>query len=81
MQIYQRSVRSMLWLYKALISPVFGSSCRYMPTCSQYAAAVLTSHGPVSGTWLAARRICRCHPLGGSGYDPPPAARPMKCDA
>ncbi len=47
-------------------------SCRYTPTCSQYAIDALMKHGPVKGSWLAAKRICRCHPWGGSGYDPVP---------
>lgn len=46
--------------------------CRYAPTCSQYAIEALQKHGAARGSVLALRRICRCHPFGGSGYDPVP---------
>lgn len=58
--------------YQLCISPMLGSSCRFTPTCSQYAVEALRKHGPLKGSWLAVRRICRCHPWGGSGYDPVP---------
>ena len=58
--------------YRAAISPLFPPCCRFTPTCSQYALEALRRHGPVKGSWLALRRICRCHPWGGSGYDPVP---------
>lgn len=49
------------------------ASCRYTPTCSQYALEALKIHGPIKGSWLAIKRICRCHPWGGCGYDPVPS--------
>ena len=58
--------------YQLAISPHLGANCRFTPTCSQYAIEALRIHGPVNGLWLAARRIGRCHPWGGSGYDPVP---------
>lgn len=58
--------------YQLAISPHFPASCRYTPTCSQYAIEALRRHGPLKGSWLALRRICRCHPWGGSGHDPVP---------
>jgi len=61
--------------YRFLISPLFPASCRYGPTCSEYALQALAKHGAIKGTWLAARRISRCHPWGGSGYDPVPEPR------
>lgn len=58
--------------YQLLLSPLFGPRCRYLPTCSHYAIEALRLHGGLYGSWLAIRRIGRCHPLGGSGYDPVP---------
>lgn len=55
--------------YRMVISPLIGSNCRYMPTCSTYAMEALRKHGAIKGTWLAARRVARCHPWGGSGVD------------
>ena len=72
MTIYERCVRFSLRAYKLTLSPLIGRQCRYMPTCSEYAAEALIAHGPWRGGSLAVRRLCRCHPFGGSGYDPPP---------
>lgn len=58
--------------YQGAISPYFPACCRYTPTCSQYAIEAIQKHGALRGTWLAIKRICRCHPWGGSGYDPVP---------
>lgn len=58
--------------YRLLFSPWVGHGCRYQPTCSAYALDALEKHGAIRGTWLAARRVGRCHPLGGHGYDPVP---------
>ena len=63
---------ALVWLYRILISPWLGDNCRYEPTCSKFALEALREHGAFRGTWLAARRIGRCHPWGGSGYDPVP---------
>ena len=68
-------VRLLHWLirfYQIAISPLLGPRCRYIPTCSQYALEAVHSYGAVRGAWLATKRICRCHPWGGSGYDPVP---------
>ncbi|MGC1303649.1 MAG: membrane protein insertion efficiency factor YidD [Caulobacteraceae bacterium] len=82
-------IRGALGVYKAAVSPWLGWRCRFLPTCSEYAAAVLISHGPAVGGGLALRRLCRCHPFGGQGYDPPPepvekvvrARARLKCEA
>lgn len=58
--------------YQLYISPLFPPACRYTPTCSQYAIEAIKKHGALKGSWLAIKRICRCHPWGGSGYDPVP---------
>lgn len=58
--------------YRRFISPLTPPSCRFTPTCSEYAIEAITKHGPFKGTWLAIRRVLRCRPGGGSGYDPVP---------
>ena len=62
--------------YRAVISPLFPPSCRFQPTCSQYAIEAIATHGPLRGLGLALRRLSRCHPIswlgGSSGYDPVP---------
>jgi uncharacterized protein len=63
-------------LYRFVISPLLGPSCRYLPTCSDYALTALEQHGLLRGGWLTVRRLARCHPWGGSGYDPVPGTDP-----
>jgi putative membrane protein insertion efficiency factor len=57
-------------LYRVTLGPWLGGHCRFEPSCSQYAIDAVNRHGPWRGGWRAAKRICRCHPWGGSGYDP-----------
>ena len=78
MKLYPKSVRLAHRAYKVALSPLIGRQCRFLPTCSDYAAEVLIAHGPWRGSWLAARRVCRCNPWGGSGYDPPPPVEPVR---
>ena len=65
-------LRGLIRLYQLFVSPVLGPSCRYLPTCSDYAAEAIERHGAIVGCWLALKRLARCHPWGGSGYDPVP---------
>ena len=58
--------------YKVAISPYFRGSCRFLPSCADYAAIAIARHGAVYGTWLAVRRLARCHPLCAAGHDPVP---------
>ena len=60
-------------LYQLAISPWFGSACRYEPSCSRYMQEAIVTHGLLRGTALGVGRVARCHPWGGSGYDPVPA--------
>ena len=62
----------MIRLYQVTLSPYIGRACRYTPTCSNYALEALQKHGLLRGSWLAVKRILRCAPWGGSGYDPVP---------
>ncbi|MFO1105290.1 MAG: membrane protein insertion efficiency factor YidD [Amaricoccus sp.] len=62
--------------YRLLLSPWLGAHCRFQPTCSAYALEALDRHGAWRGTWLTLRRLRRCHPWGGSGFDPVPPASP-----
>ncbi|MGI9205261.1 MAG: membrane protein insertion efficiency factor YidD [Woeseiaceae bacterium] len=64
----------LVWLYRTAISPWLGANCRFEPSCSVYATEALRAHGGIKGGWLVLKRICRCHPWGGSGYDPVPPA-------
>lgn len=58
--------------YQHHISPLTPPACRYTPTCSQYTLEAIQKYGAIKGSWLGLKRICRCHPWGGSGYDPVP---------
>lgn len=58
--------------YQYCISPYTPPACRFTPTCSQYAVEALKKYGPIKGSWLTIKRLSRCHPWGGSGYDPVP---------
>ncbi|MBO6825082.1 MAG: membrane protein insertion efficiency factor YidD [Sneathiella sp.] len=62
-------------VYQYCISPYLPANCRYQPTCSAYALEALQKHGPITGLWLTIRRLGRCHPWGGHGYDPVPPTK------
>ncbi|MBO6069144.1 MAG: membrane protein insertion efficiency factor YidD [Bacteroidales bacterium] len=71
-QIFAWPALKLLRFYKVCISPYLGNHCRYTPTCSQYAYEAISKYGILKGGWLALKRLLRCHPWGGSGYDPVP---------
>lgn len=66
------ALRTLIRGYQLLLAPLIPQSCRYLPTCSAYTAEAIVLHGPLKGSWLGLRRILRCHPWGGSGFDPVP---------
>ncbi len=63
---------SLIRFYQRFISPLTPPACRFTPTCSQYTLEAIQKYGALKGIWLGIKRICRCHPWGGSGYDPVP---------
>jgi putative membrane protein insertion efficiency factor len=69
------ALQMMIRCYQLLVSPLLPPSCRYLPSCSDYALEAIARHGALVGLGLALRRLARCHPWGGSGYDPVPGAR------
>jgi uncharacterized protein len=73
-------LRGMVIFYRTVFSPLIGRDCRFEPTCSAYALQALAQHGALRGALFAIRRIGRCHPWGGAGYDPVPAPCPKGCD-
>lgn len=68
----RRALLGLIRFYRVGISPLLPASCRFTPTCSAYAAEAIERHGAARGSWLALRRILRCHPFGGRGPDPVP---------
>ncbi len=71
-KILSRLLLLPIYFYRSCISPLFPPTCRYTPTCSQYAIEAIKKHGAIKGLWLTIKRVCHCHPWGGSGYDPVP---------
>lgn len=71
----RRILIGLIRFYRTAVSPFTPPSCRYTPTCSAYALEAVDRHGTLRGSWLALRRILRCHPWGGHGHDPVPPVR------
>ena len=71
-RLFSQLLLLLIFFYQKCISPLKPPSCRFTPTCSQYAVEAIRKHGPLKGLYLAIKRILRCHPWGGSGYDPVP---------
>ncbi len=72
LQLPRRLLAGLIRGYQLVISPALPPSCRFHPSCSQYALEAVSRHGALRGTWLAARRLVRCHPFHPGGYDPVP---------
>ena len=72
--MFRREMSRAIRFYQRALSPLMGPSCRFTPTCSEFAIGAIDRYGALSGGWLAVKRILRCHPFGGQGYDPVPEA-------
>ncbi|WP_139994455.1 membrane protein insertion efficiency factor YidD [Paenibacillus paridis] len=71
-RVMRRATQAPIHFYRKVISPLLPPSCRFYPTCSMYALEAIEKHGAAKGSWLAAKRIARCHPFNAGGYDPVP---------
>lgn len=70
--VFNAPFLGLIWFYRHCISPYKPPTCRFTPTCSEYAMQAFRKYGPIKGLYLTVRRLFRCHPWGGSGYDPVP---------
>lgn len=68
----RRAFLSMIWMYRCCVSPWLGPTCRFYPSCSEYARQAIERYGAVQGGWLALKRVLRCHPWHCGGHDPVP---------
>jgi len=75
-----RALVAVVSAYRRFLSPLLGPRCRFAPTCSAYAVGALSTHGAGRGSWLALRRIARCHPFNPGGHDPVPPGRSATMD-
>ena len=74
LNLAQRAALRLIRLYQIAVAPFYSGSCRFLPSCSAYASEAIAVHGLARGTWLAVRRLGRCHPLAEPGVDPVPLA-------
>nr|WP_144296072.1 membrane protein insertion efficiency factor YidD [Ancylobacter novellus] len=72
------ALRAPILVYRYSLSAFMGRQCRYLPTCSEFADEAISRHGAWAGGWMAAGRICRCHPWGGSGFEAVPVEVPPR---
>jgi len=72
MTVFRRLAVFIIRLYQWCLSPLLGVRCRFEPSCSHYAIEAIEAHGALKGSWLACKRLLRCHPFGRSGFDPVP---------
>lgn len=75
MTLAAHAVRGLIRGYQLTLSPWLGDCCRFHPSCSHYAMEAVRTHGALKGSWLAARRVCRCHPFNAGGFDPVPPSK------
>jgi len=68
--LFGKTLIFLVLLYRVTLGMVWGGHCRFQPTCSQYMIDAIRKHGPIKGLWRGVKRIGRCHPFGGDGYDP-----------
>ena len=73
--------RGLVRAYQLILSPFIGNQCRFHPSCSNYALEAIEVHGALKGSWLAARRLSRCHPFNAGGFDPVPGAGPASSNS
>ena len=71
-EIFKRVLLALIFFYQKVLSPLTGPHCRFTPSCSQYTKEAISRYGPFKGSFLGAKRICRCHPFNPGGYDPVP---------
>ena len=71
-KLFARVLLTPIYIYRYFVSPLLGVKCRFAPSCSAYAIEAVEKYGALRGGWLAVKRITKCHPFGGSGYDPVP---------
>jgi len=84
MSFVAQLLRLFIAAYRLVLSPLLGNNCRYLPSCSAYGYEAVGQHGAAKGSWLTLKRLCRCHPWGGAGFDPVPQSVPRagswKCE-
>ena len=81
MSIIISLIKLLIRAYQLVISPLLGANCRFTPSCSNYAVEAIDTHGTCKGGLLTCKRLLRCHPFGGAGYDPVPPANNLNINS